>query len=473
MAQTFNENVEASVLSIIFKDGSLYSVVEDILTHNSFGWKPFGIVYQSIQRIVKNDGYPDIVSVATDLENRGWLDTISIMSAGVSGMEALQYLKNKDVDANALETYAYQVQQLQAYREIIALADNMKRWTESKDPMPPSEILAKVDFETGKIATFTGTKSGALRNSKDVARASHEQFEKAANGEAAYIPTGIDAWDDFTSGLFHGRLYMISAASNDGKSSLALNIVNNLSVENGRKVFLLTLESGAEEINNKLIQIRTGIPSLRIEKGSIRDDEKAAYRKAVKDISDAPIVYDDSSELILPILRTKIRKAVADGAEVVIIDQLEQLLIGGGGDTQAEYIRINYMAYRVKAYAREMDVPIILIHQMNRSADSGVNRGKFVDVSLADLAQAGEKPCDAVLMIRHKKINQKIIESYFVWAKNRQGAKGMRQVDFKAERLLFKDIEGKSEFMPLDQMEIPEWAQGNELQREEHSDVRF
>jgi replicative DNA helicase len=347
-----------------------------------------------------------------------------------------------------------------ADRKLIALADDIKRWIESRDRLTPSEILAKVDFETGKIATFTGAKSNALKNARDVAKESYEQFEKTANGENVYIPSGIDAIDDFTNGFFRGRLYMFSAASNDGKSSLALDIVNNLAVDNGRKVFLLTLESSAQEIHNKLIQIRTGIPSLRIEKASIRDEEQEKFRKAYKDISDAPIIYDDSSELILPILRTKIRKAVADGAELVIIDQLEQLLIGGGGDTQAEHIRINYIAYRVKAYAREMNVPIILIHQMNRSADSGQNRGKFVDVTLADLAQAGEKPCDAVLMIRHKKMNQKIIESYFIWVKNRQGKKGQRQVEFVGERLLFKDIEGKSEFKPHDGMqeELPDWA---------------
>ena len=139
------------------------------------------------------------------------------------------------------------------------------------------------------------------------------------------------------------------------------------------------------------------------------------------------------------------------------------MLIGAGGDNQPEYIRINYIAYRVKAYAREMNVPIILIHQMNRSADSGQNRGKFVEVGLSDLAQAGEKPCDAVLMIRHKKANQKIIETYFIWAKNRQGKKGIRQVEFQGERLLFKDIPGKSEYPTYDADEqVPMWVMEGE-----------
>lgn len=458
MAKTFNENAEETILAILFKDASLYSIVEDILEKDTFGWQPFGIIYQSIERIVKKDGYPDIVAIETDLENRGWLDSISIMSNGLRGRDVLEYLQSKRVDNYALETLAYQVQDLYAYRKIVALADNMKRWIEQKDPLPPAEVLAKMDLESGKIATFSGAKSNALKNSKDVAKASHEQFERASNGEQVYISTGIDAWDDFTGGLYPSRLYMISAASNDGKSSLALNIVNNLSVENGRKVFLLTFESSAEEVNNKLIQIRTGIPSIRIEKGELRSEEVESYKQAVKDLADAPIIYDDSSELILPLLRTKIRKAVAAGAELVIIDQLEQLMIGGGGDNQAEHIRINYMAYRVKAYAREMNVPIILIHQMNRSADSGMNRGKFVDVNLSDLSQAGEKPCDAVLMIRHKKSNQKIIETFFVWVKGRQNGKGQRQVQFIGERLLFKDIPGTTKYAPIDET-IPMWAE--------------
>ena len=80
----FSENIELSVLSCLLKDGSLYPMVEDILDPSSFGWKPFGIIYKSIQDIINGDLYPDTLTVRTDLEREGLLQAIVIPSNGIS-----------------------------------------------------------------------------------------------------------------------------------------------------------------------------------------------------------------------------------------------------------------------------------------------------------------------------------------------------------------------------------------------------
>ena len=77
---------------------------------------------------------------------------------------------------------------------------------------------------------------------------------------------------------------------------------------------------------------------------------------------------------------------------------------------------------------------------MNRSVESGQNRGQEKDPQLTDLASAGEKPADAVLMIRHKKEGQVPVQTWFHWVKNRQGMKGRREVKFDGKKALFEDI---------------------------------
>lgn len=459
MANTYNEKLEISILHCLFKDGSLFSIVEDIIERKSFGWPSFGLIFQSIKDIVSSDLYPDPLSIYVDLDRKGKLDEIVIMSNGLSGKEALDFIENfTEADPNNIETYAYNLQEAYASRQWVAYKDKLSEMIDNFKR--PVEIAQWSDIETGKISINLGIKSQNVREAKDVARESIEQFEDTINGNSRYIYTGIKAWDDFTGGLCPQRVYMVSAVSGDGKSALSEDIAKNVAIDGVKenkdkiKTMIFCFEMPATEVHNRFIQMITGISHLRIDKGDIRQNEKDKFKDATKLVADAPILYDDSSELILPLLRTKMRKAVADGVKLIVIDQLENLRIGGAGDSQQEHIRLNYIAYRVKAFARELDVPVILVHQMSRSIDSGQNRGKNVEPQMQDLNQAGEKPCDAVLMIRHKRdSNKKIIESYFYWVKVRQGELGKRRIEFDGSHMTFKDIDGLSAY------DVPDFVQ--------------
>lgn len=454
MAQTYNEHAEMAVLSSIFQDGSAYRLVEDMLKGKSFGYLPFGHIYRAIRRVVESDLYPDVTTVGTDLETNGLLEAIVIPSVDLRGRDALNYiLQLKNIVPSQIESYGLQVQKLYANRQLIALADKIKAGVEKN--IDPVENLTNVDLETGQIGLWLGYKSGSLRVSSEVAQKSLENFANAANGESRYILTGFNFWDDFVGGLYEGRLYLIAGRANEGKTSLAQNIARALTIdaspERRVKTVYFTFESSAEEVVNKLVQSMTGIHSMRVEKGKLSQTELPAYSEAIQKIQEAPLIFDDSSEIVLAMLRTKIRKAVTAGAKVIIIDQLEQVHIGGSGDYQAEYLKINYIAYRIKAFAREMNVPIVLVHQMNRGIESEQSKGQKSEErepSLKDLAQAGEKPPNAVLMIRHKKRGQVPYETWLYWVKNRDGRKGKIQVEWKPERISFSDMVGQSEFSP-------------------------
>lgn len=441
----FSENIELSVLSCLLKDGSLYPMVEDILDPSSFGWKPFGIIYKSIQDIINGDLYPDTLTVRTDLERKGLLQAIIIPSNGIRGAETLKYIRDLDVNPDNIESYAFQVNELKGLRQLVELSDKMRRAVESGEKRP-IEILYDMDMESGKIAAYVGYHSKNEKVAKEVALENLERFSSAVLGKNLYVKTGLRAWDDYVNGLYPERLYVVSARSNEGKSALIQNLIYRLSVEQGVKIKLFTLEMSAEDVQNRLVQIMTGISPLRIEKGELTEDELELFKTASGKISDSPILYDDSAELSLALLRTKIRKAVADGCKAIFIDQLEQIQIGGSGDKQEEYIKINYIAYRIKAFAREMSVPIVLVHQLNRSSEGSAKGQGETDLQLHMLAQGGEKAADAVLMIKNKD------KTKFYWTKNRQGPKGMREVNWEGKRILFSDMSVS--------VNVPDFVQG-------------
>ena len=436
MKQFYNEELELSSLSCLIKNGSLFPIVEDILSKKSYANPQFGIIFDSIKSLYNNETLPDLITVSADLERKGFLNGFNI--GGKRGKEALDYVTSKEVNLDNLESYANQINQDFASRQLVTIFDIAnKKLTEGRQS--PIEVSSYVDIEMGKVNMITGNTNG-IKRAESVAEEAITGFIEASSNRHLYISTGLSAWDDFTNGLYPQRLYIVSARSNDGKSTLVQNILYNLSVKSDVKTMLITLESSAVDIFNKLIQRMTGISSLRIEKGNLSKEELLVYKEAAQKIKQSSILFDDSSEMILALLRSKIRKAVAEGVKAIVIDQLENILIGAGGDTQPEYIKINYIAYRIKAFARESNIPIILVHQMNRSVESGQNRGQEKDPQLTDLASAGEKPADAVLMIRHKKEGQVPVQTWFHWVKNRQGMKGRREVKFDGKKALFEDI---------------------------------
>lgn len=449
----YSEKVEIAPLTCLIRNPSLLGVVEDMLTVKTFSWHSFATIYRTIKRLNSNDILADKFTLITELEMGDMLDTIVIPSNGLTGREAIDYIETLDgVNPDYVEAYAFQAQKVQAQREYtLYLKNALSKMEEDADPLP---VMAQLDIDSGKIAMRLGSKSGNLKTAKDVALSVADEYNDVVSGKISYIKTGIKGWDDFTNGLCKGRLYIVSAVSNDGKSSLVQNVLYNISVKSpvdGRalkKGCLISMEASAQDVFRKLIQRITGISTLKIESGGLSEEEEKKMMEAIATIGKSPVVFDDSPELILALVRTKIRQAVESGAEYVIIDQLEQILLGGAGDSMAEHIKINFISYRIKAFARESDVPIILVHQMNRGIDSGDKRGKDLDPQIQDLAQAGEKAADAILMIRHKKVKQTITNSYLWWVKNRQGKKGFREVKFTGESILFEDMEEQPETLP-------------------------
>ena len=160
MTNTYNESIEAHVLSCLLKDASLFPLVEDILDEKSFGWPAFGIIYKSIKDLVNADLYPDRILIQTDLERKNLLNGISVMSAGVKGEDVLRWLESLDSDSGNIESYAFQVVEMKGIRQIIALADKMK--TLASEGKRPFDILSTMDSESGKIAApiVTGKQIG-------------------------------------------------------------------------------------------------------------------------------------------------------------------------------------------------------------------------------------------------------------------------------------------------------------------------
>jgi len=178
----------------------------------------------------------------------------------------------------------------------------------------------------------------------------------------------------------------------------------------------------------------TGLRFEDVYQGNLTVDEWKLYRKAVEQISDSKLYFDDGYGLTVPELRSKIRKLMDKDLSLVVVDQLEQIRGYEGLQTHLQFDKI---AYDIKNMTLEFNVPIILNHQLNRGVTD--RRLKNPEPILSDLNQAGEKPANQVWAITHHKddVSGQIVESKIKILKNRNGPRFDFPVLFLGERLLF------------------------------------
>jgi replicative DNA helicase len=428
------------IIKCVIEDGNAFEEVKDLVDmgggYRIFWWRPFQNCWKAFEEISKNDLYIDSVSFINQLEKTGLLNAVITSNdepeneddKTLSGRDAIKRIMRVDANRDNIETYVSQLIEVNALRQIQV---HTKAADESVlKGKPSAEVLANLDFELSKIVSISGAKNFNLTNVKDVAKQAMEDILIAYGGKSPYIETGISCIDEIFGGSAPGCLYMVAANSGEGKSVLLSDLAYNWSVINDQKTGFITLEMSNKEVVNRFIQIITGIDSIRIRKGSLKESELEQCRKALEIIQSGNIIFDDSPELNVAQVRQKCRKMKAEGCTNVLIDQLQQVLPPQNLMGKQESVIYDFTAYRFKAFSREFDLGIWFAHQTNKD-----DKNYKDNVSLSKINYGGVRACDGVLIITHEGE-----QSFFNFVKNRHGKKDKCEVLFDRQHVFFKDI---------------------------------
>ncbi len=386
--------LEESVLGALMIEQNAYAVVADLLRPSSFYKDQHRYIYEAIQSLASQEKPIDILTVAESLKRLGKLEA-------VGGVTFLSDLTRKVASTAHLYFHAQIIAQKATARDLIAMAAHIEG--QAYDETQDVEDL----MQEAESTIFQISQQNQKRDVTQIDPVISEAFErmrKAAKNEGniSGIPSGFHELDKITSGWQKSDLIIIAARPAMGKTAFVLSMAKNIAVNYKRPVAMFSLEMSNVQLVNRLIMNVCEIEGDKIKTGKFNSDERQRLENKVNDLYGAPIYVDDTPALSVFELRSKARKLVREKkVELIIIDYL-QLMNASGMTFGSREQEVSIISRNLKALAKELDIPIIALSQLNRSVEqrggTGIDGKK---PQLSDLRESGaiEQDADMVCFI--------------------------------------------------------------------------
>ncbi len=384
--------LEDSVLGAMMIEKDAYASVADLLRPESFYKDQNRMVFEAIRALAVKDQPIDMLSVADKLKSLGTLD-----QAG--GIVYLSELTRKVASTAHLSYHAQVVAQKATARELIQMAAQVEEaaYDETQDVEELMQTAESNIFEISQRAQ----KRDVTQIDPVIAEA-FERMKKASKNEGniSGIPSGFKDLDRITSGWQKSDLIIIAARPAMGKTAFVLSMAKNIAVNYHKPVAMFSLEMSNVQLVNRLIMNVCEIEGDKIKNGRLSKQEWSQLEHKINELLGAPIYVDDTPSLSVFELRSKARKLVKEHhIELIIIDYL-QLMNASGMNFGSREQEVSIISRNLKALAKELDIPIIALSQLNRGVEArtGVDGKK---PQLSDLRESGaiEQDADMVCFI--------------------------------------------------------------------------
>jgi replicative DNA helicase len=261
------------------------------------------------------------------------------------------------------------------------------------------------------------------------------------DGTMVGVPTGFRDLDELTNGLHPGQLIIAAGRPGSGKSTAGLDIARNASIKHGMASCIFSLEMGRNEITMRLLSAEARVPLQHMRNGSMSDDDWAKLARRMGEVAEAPLFIDDSPNLTMMEIRAKARRLKQrHNLRLIIVDYLQ--LMTSPKRVESRQVEVSEMSRSMKLLAKELDVPVIAISQLNRQPEQRADKKP----QLSDLRESGslEQDADLVVLLHREDLYEKESpragEADLIVAKNRNGPTRTVTVAFQGHYSRFVDM---------------------------------
>jgi replicative DNA helicase len=432
--------VEEAVLGALMLERDAYVTVADIVDTGSFYKDEHQKIFESIKALSLNEKPVDLLMVTQELKDRNQLDE-------VGGPAFIAQLTRRVASAAHIEFHARIIAQKFIQRELIRISSEIQGRAYD-DTIDVDDLLDFSESALFKIAE-NNIKKETVPIRPVLSEALHI-IEEARNREDGLhgVPSGFTALDRITYGWQKTDLIIIAARPSMGKTAFVLSMARNMAVDHNRPVAVFSLEMSGLQLVNRLIGSETELGSQKLKSGRLEDWEWAVLHNKIGRLSNSPFFIDDTPALSIFELRAKCRRLkMQHDIQCVVVDYL-QLMTTGIDNRGSREQEVSNISRSLKAIAKELNIPIIALSQLNRSVES--REGKRPQLS--DLRESGaiEQDADIVIFIHRPEYygitedeNQNPTKGVaeIIIAKHRNGATGEIHLTFRRELAKFTDME--------------------------------
>lgn len=324
-------------------------------------------IIRHILRLLAANKPVDIVTVLESLQAAG-------RDEYAGGIAYLGEIANNTASTASVARYAEIVRDKSMLRRLQGAGSDIQSLTNARDGMSVSDKVQRAQALVMDLAEKQGG-DHAPRMLADILPLWLDRFQERMNrqaGTVAGIPTGITPLDKAFRGLERGRLYVLAGRPGMGKTSLALNISESVALDAGEPVLICSQEMPGVELAQCFIASIGRLDKERLDDAELTDDEHTRLAYAVGRANEAPVMVDEQAGLNMSAVLTKARQATRQMGRLglLVVDYL-QLMVGEGDNDNSKVAAISKA---FKAAARELDVPVVLLSQLNRKCEERPNK---------------------------------------------------------------------------------------------------
>ncbi len=433
-----NIDAEKALLGAIMMRPQSIHEISDQLSRDAFYSEKHKIIYSSMLELLTASEPIDVVTLRAKLKEKKLLDN-------VGGASYLAELVTTVPSTNNIEHYAKLIQKSFVLRNLIEAADHISNLGFNEEH-EVDEILDRAEKKIFGISNTT------LRNKFVNIGATLEQaWERLdrlhrSKDEIRGVKTGFRELDNKLAGLQNSDLIILAARPSMGKTTLAMDIARNAALINNVPVGIFSLEMSSQQLVDRMLAAESRVDAWKLRRGQIKTDEEfSLIRDTLEKLSKAPIYIDDESSNNIIRMKAVARRLKSEGGlGLIIVDYLQLMAPNRNYDSMVH--QITEVSRSLKGLARDLDVPVLALSQLNRAVEQ---RGG--EPRLSDLRDSGsiEQDADVVMFIhredKYDKNSTKPNVAKIIIAKHRNGPTGEAELYFDDKRVSFNSLD-KSDY---------------------------
>ncbi len=383
-------SAEQSVLGGLMLDNSTWDQVADRIVEIDFYRREHQLMFRAVEHLADESKPFDAVTLGEELKRLDVLEECG-------GLAYLADLAAETPSAANIRAYADIVREHALKRQLIKVGTTIADSAYQPEGRDARELVDHAERLVFEIAEARSKGQGGFEPLKHLLTKAVDRIETLFHQEEPItgLPTGFNDFDEMTSGLQAADLIIIAGRPSMGKTTFAMNMTENVAIKTGRPVAVFSMEMPGDSLAMRMMSSLGRIDQHRIRTGKLDDDEWPRLTSAVSLLAEAPVFIDDTPALTPTELRARARRLKREHGDLalIMIDYLQLMQAPEASENRAT--EISLISRSLKALAKELDVPVLALSQLNRSLEQRPDKRP----KMADLRESGAIEQDADLIV--------------------------------------------------------------------------